>query len=213
MEGDKNGVRNRLSTIYMLTKHGLFLHGVRNNLAKLGIDIMPYYWFTTTKELVQPQYIKGEKLDLKLSFFDESDINFIKSTIIGIQNKDLLNDLKNGEACIGLKYRNYIVAYSFIRRKSFYLRKRYFHLGEEDSYFHSTYVFEKYRGKNIASYLRYKRLGLLENEGVLRQHSISEYFNKSAIRFQEKSNAKKVALYLSIVLFKKWTMNYTLKNY
>lgn len=59
MEGDRNVVLNRLKSIYILTKHGLFSHGVRNNLAKLGVDIMPYYWFTITKELVQPQYIKG----------------------------------------------------------------------------------------------------------------------------------------------------------
>jgi hypothetical protein len=43
MEGNKKGVISRFKLIYTLTRHGLFLHGVRNNLAKIGIDIMPYY--------------------------------------------------------------------------------------------------------------------------------------------------------------------------
>ncbi|MGK0307810.1 MAG: hypothetical protein ACI8RP_000766 [Urechidicola sp.] len=213
MEGNKKGVISRFKLIYTLTRHGLFLHGVRNNLAKIGIDIMPYYWFKGTKELFKPQTIKGEQLDLKTSVFGELEINLIKSTIIGIEHKDLLNDLKNGEICIGLKQNNDIVAYSFVRKKPFYIRKRYFNLVDKDIYAHSTYVFEKYRGKNIASYLNYQRFELLEKEGVLYHHSISEYFNKSAIRMQKKSNSKIVALYLSVILFRKFTMNFTLKKF
>lgn len=213
MEKDKKGIINRLKWIYTLTKHGLFLHGVRNNFAKIGIDIMPYYWFTATKERSNPQHIKGESLNLKHSIFDESDINLIKSTIIGIEDKDLVSDLKNGEICLGLKHNAEIVAYSFIRRQSFYFRKRFFQLGEKDIYIHSTYVFDKFRGKNIAPYLKYQRFGRFEKEGVLNHHSITEYFNKSALRLQKKSNAKAEALYLSIILFKRWTMNFTLKKY
>lgn len=115
MEKDKKSIVNRLKWIYKLIKKGLFWHGVRNNVAKLGIDIMPYYWFTVTKELSEPQRIKDETLDLKVSIFGESEIKIIKSKIIGIEQKDLLDDLKNGEICIGLKDNDDIVAYSFIR--------------------------------------------------------------------------------------------------
>ena len=213
MEKDEKGVINRLKNIYMLTRNGLFLHGVRNNLAKIGIDIMPYYWLTTKKELLGPQYIKGDKLDLELSYFEKSDIDIIKSTIIGIQDKDLLKYLENGETCIGLKCDNEIVAYTFIRRNSFNFRKRQFNLSEKDAYLHSTYVFEKYRSKNIASYLRYNCFSILEKDDIEFYHSITEYFNKSAMKFQKKSNTKIQALYLSIVLFRRWKMNFTLKTY
>ena len=213
MEKGKNLICDRLKSIYTVTKHGLFLHGVRNNFARIGVDIMPYYWFTTTLEFIKPQNIKGEELDLKLSVFEKTEINTVKNAIIGIKEKKMLVDLQNGDTCIGFKHGTEIVAYSFIRRKSFNFRNRYFHLDEKDCYFHSTYVFEKYRGKNIAPYLRYKCLSVLEKEDFRCYHSISEYFNKSAIKFQKKLNAKPAHLFLCIRLFKKVTWNFRLKSY
>lgn len=213
MENNRKGIVNRIKWIYKLTMHGLFWHGVRNNLARLGIDIMPYYYFISTKETAVPQKIKGEQLDLKFTIFDESDMAKIKSAIRGLGQKDFLSDLKNGDVCIGLKHKNEIVTYSLIRRKSFVFRKRYFPLGEKDIYIHSLYVFDKYRGKNIAAYMKYHRFGLFEKEGVVYHHAITEYFNKSALRIQHKLNAKTVALYLSIILFKAWRLNFTLRTY
>lgn len=213
MESDKRGLKDRLNSILVIIKHGMFWHGVRNNLARLGLDIMPYYLFNASLQSVDSPTVKINDLDLKLTVFGESEINFIKNSIIGIEDKYLLEYIRDGETCMGLKHLNEIVAYQFIRRQSFYFRKRYFNLGESDSYLHSVYVFEKYRGKNIASYLRYHSLNLLEKENIENYYSISEYFNKSAIRYQRKSNVKKVKLYLSLILFKKWTMNFTLRSF
>ncbi len=82
-----------------------------------------------------------------------------------------------------------------------------------ESYLHSMYTFEAYRGKNIAPYLRYHSYKLLEEKGITTYLSVSEYFNKSTIKFKKKLKPEPVRLYLSLVLFKKWTMNFTLKRY
>ena len=203
MESDNGGIKNRLKSILAIIKNGMFWHG----------DAMPYYWSKTTIQSVNAPTIKANDLDLKFSVFGASEISFIKNTIIGIEDKDLLEYLKNGETCIGLKRQNDIVAFLFIRRQSFYFRNRYFYVSENDSYFHSMYVFEKYRGKNIASYLRYQGFTLLKKEHITNFYSISEYFNKSAIKYQKKSNSQPMKLYLSLILFKKRTLNFTLKNF
>ena len=75
------------------------------------------------------------------------------------------------------------------------------------------YVYENYRGKGIAPYLRYQCYKLLEKEGVNTFYSISEYFNFSAIKYQKKFNAKPLELCLSIKLFKINIWNFTLKKY
>lgn len=213
MESDNRGLKNRIKSILAIIKHGMFWHGVRNNVARLGLDAMPYYWSKTTMQSVKAAAIKTNDLDLKLSVFGASEINFIKSSIIGIEDKDFLDYLKNGETCLGLKQQNEIVAFLFIRKHSFYFRKRYFNIGENDSYLHSMYVFEKYRGKNIASYLRYQSFKLLEKENITNFYSISEYFNKSAIKYQRKSNSEPIKLYLSLIIFKKRNLNFTLKSF
>lgn len=213
MEIDNKGLRNRLKSISTIIKHGMFWQGVRNNFARLGVDAMPYHWSKTTVHSVKTPIIKTQDLDLKFSVFGPSEINFIKSNIIGIEDKDLSDYLKNGETCIGLKHQDDIVAFLFIRKQSFYFRKRHFILGENDSYLHSMYVFEKYRGQNIASYLRYQGFKLLEKENITNFYSISEYFNKSAIKYQRKSNSQPEKLYLSLIFFKQRNINFTLKSF
>ena len=213
MEKNKIGFINRIKWIYKLTKHGLFMQGLRNNIAKIGIDIMPYYYFISTKENAVPQKITGEKINSDVTVFDESDLKLIKESISGLEQKDFLEDIKNGDICMGIKHKNEIVAYSMIKNKPFYFRKRYFHLTDKDIYIHSLYTFDKYKGKNISPYMKYHRFGLFEKEGVIFHHAITEYFNKSALRIQHKLNAKTVALYLSIVLFKTWALNFTLRTY
>ena len=213
MEGDKKGLSYRIKWITNIIKHGLFWHGVRNNLAKVGLDFMPYYWVKEATNPVKPPEIRGEDKDFVISKFGESEINYIKTTIIGIEQKDLIADLKNGEICIGLKNKDKIAAYMFIKRRPFTFRKRTFNLQPSESYLHSMYTFEAYRGKNLAPYLRYHSYKYLENENINTYFSISEYFNKSTIRFKKKLNSMPVKLYLSVVLFKRWTLNFTLKRF
>ncbi|NNE31857.1 MAG: GNAT family N-acetyltransferase [Winogradskyella sp.] len=213
MEGDKSGLSYRIKWISNILKHGLFLHGVRNNLAKIGFDFMPYYWVEEATSPISPPQIRGEDKKFELSTFGELEINHIKNTIIGIEQKDLLADLKNGEICIGLKHNQEIAAYMFIKRKPFSFRKRFFKLKSTESYLHSMYTFEAYRGKNLAPYLRYHSYDFLRKMNITTFYSVSEYFNKSTIRFKKKLNSKPKKLYLSLVLFKKWTFNFKIKNY
>lgn len=213
MEGNKSGLKYRIQWMSNIIKHGLFWHGVRNNLAKIGLDFMPYYWVQEATEAFTPPEIRGDDKDFELLVFGEKEIAFIKSTIIGIEDKDLFSNLKDGELCIGLKNKGNIAAYMFIKRKPFTFRKRYFNLKSNESYLHSMYTFEDYRGKNIAPYLRYHSYKHLQKEGVDTFLSVSEYFNKSTIRFKRKLMSKPLKLYLSLMLFKRWTLNFTLKNY
>lgn len=213
MEGDKTGLSYRIKWLSNIIKHGLFWHGVRNNLAKTGLDFMPYYWVEEATSPITPPKIYGEDINFEISIFGESEINYIKDTIIGIEQKDLLADLKNGEICIGLKHNGQIAAYMFIKCKPFIFRQRYFDLKPTESYLHSMYTFEAYRGKNIAPYLRYHSYKYLEKTNVRTYYSVSEYFNKSTIKFKEKLNSKPIKLYLSVDLFKKWDFNFILKSY
>ena len=213
MEGDKTGLSYRITWLSNIIKHGLFWHGVRNNLAKIGLDFMPYYWVEEATGPITPPKLKGDDTNFRISIFGESEINYIKDTIIGIEQKDLLADLKNGEVCIGLKNNGEIAAYMFIKSKPFTFRKRHFDLKSTESYLHSMYTFEAYRGKNTAPYLRYHSYKYLAKENINTYYSVSEYFNKSTIKFKEKLNSKPINLFLSVLLFKRWNYNFTLRSY
>ena len=213
MEKNKKGVINRIQSIATIIKNGLFCLGVRNNLAKMGLDFMPYYWCQSLSSSVNPDTIKTPTLNLKCSIFSEKEINDIKNSIHGIKDKDLFKDLHNGVTCVGLKKEDEIIGFLFIRRNPYYFRKRFYTLGENERFFDYVYVYETYRGQGIAPYLRYQCYKLLEKEDVHTFYSIIEYFNYSAIKYQKKFNAKRLELCVSIILFKKWTWNLTLKTY
>jgi GNAT superfamily N-acetyltransferase len=213
METYNKGILNRFSGIATIIKNGLFWHGVRNNLARIGFDFMPYYLCKSVSKLVIPDHINSPDIDLKFSIFGTSEINYIKNSIIGIGDKRVFKDLNDGVICAGLKKNNDIIAFLFIRKKPFYFRKRFLKLGKSECFFEYVYVYEKYRGKGVAPYLRRLCCKLLEKEAIYTIYSICECFNYSAIAYLNKFKVKRLELCLSINLFKKQSYHVTLKRY
>ena len=213
MEKRKEDKFYRLKWFWNIISHGLLMHGLRNRFASIGIDFMPYYFVQEGVVSFNAPEIKGDNLGYQISYFGEAEINLIKKSIIGIEGKDLLNDYKSGQLCIGLKHRDEIAAYMFVKKDEFHFRGRTFTFKKNEAYLHSMYTFETYRGKNIAPYLRFKSFELINEQGIDTVFSVSEYFNKSTIRFKSKLGSKHLKLFLSVVLFKKIQWNFTLKNY
>lgn len=212
MESSEKSLSYKIKWISNIVKNGLFWHGVRNRLAKIGFDFMPYFWEIGSID-IEPPKIRDDQSKYHLSLFKEKEIAFIKKNVIGIAHKDLINDLKNGDTCLGIKKGDKISVYSFIKHQPFSFRGRKFNIKPSEGYVHNTYTFEAFRGKNLAPYLRYQCYEYLKSKGINRYYSISEYFNKPTLRYKQKLNVKPLKLYLNITLFKKWVFNFTLKSY
>ncbi|WP_282124447.1 hypothetical protein [Algibacter mikhailovii] len=212
MEAGKKSVLQKFHWISTIIKNGLLWHGIRNRLAKIGLDFMPYYWEIGTIDIPPPK-IRANASKYELSLFGEKEITFIKNNVIGIEHKDLMHDLKNGETCLGIKYEKTIAVYSFAKSEPFSFRGRNFSIKPNEAYIHSTYTFEAFRGQNLAPYLRYQSYIYLKNRGINTYYSISEYFNKPTLRYKQKLKIQPLKLYLSVILFKKWEFNFTLKSY
>lgn len=212
MEAGKKDISSRIRWLSTIIRNGLFWHGLRNRLARIGLDFMPYYWEIGSIDIPQPQLRDDESL-YELSHFGEEEISYIKKNVLGIDHKDLMNDLKNGDTCLGIKKSAEICVYTFIKHVPFSIRGRTFNLKPSEGYVHHTYTFEDFRGLNLAPYLRYQCYSFLKDKGVDTYYSISEYFNKPTLRYKQKLQVKPLKLYLSVVLFKKWQFNYTLKSY
>ncbi len=208
--------KNRFYKIFWMwniLRNGLFLHGLRNRLARIGLDFMPYYWVQEGVGEFEAPKIRGEALGYSISYFGEEELIQIKSSISGIAHKNLLKYLDEGQTCVGLKHDEHIAAYMFIKQKDYFFRGKTFNFKDNEAYMHSMYTFESYRGKNLAPYLRYHCYRLAKEQGVDTTYSISEYFNKSTIKFKNKLNSKHLYLYLSIVLFKRYNWNFTIRKY
>ena len=158
----KQGPFYRIRWFLNIVKHGLFWHGVRNRLARIGLDFMPYYWEVGSIDIEQPQ-LRDEASNYVLSKFGKEEIAYIQSKIVGIAHKNLLRDLSEGDTCLGLKKDGEICVYTFIKHGPFSFRGRKFDIKPFEGYVHNTYTFEAYRGKNLAPYIRYQCYKYFEN--------------------------------------------------
>lgn len=212
MEIKKNQNVSILKRYYSVVKNGLFLFGLRNRFAAIGIDINPYYWVEEEYERCQTPTIKGDSAKYILKYLNISQIQLITGHF-GSNQEQLLEGVKNGQLCVALEYEGEIACYTFIELKDFVFNGRSFKLKPNEAYLLNMWTFHNYRGKNLAPYLRYQAYRLLEERGINIKYSISQYFNKSSIKFKKKLNSKHHYLCLSIVFFKKIKWNFTLKRY
>ena len=212
MEIMKGNAPSRILKYWQIVKNGLFVFGLRNRLALIGIDINPYYWVEEEFKRCSVPVVKDDisKYTLKNLTFNQ-----IKSVIkqdVSNQNA-VIEGLDNSQLCIGLEKNGEIACYTFIELNDFDYKGRFFKLKPNEAYLFNMWTFHNYRGKNLAPYLRYQAYRILEERGVDVKYSISQYFNKSSIKFKKKLSSKHHYLYLSIVIFKKIKWNFTLKRY
>lgn len=196
-----------------IINNGLLLLGIRNRLAGIGVDITPYYWVQEEAEPCKEPIIKGNTKDFVIKYLTKEDVQLIATQVPKTLGDDLIKGFENGQLCVGLEHENNIAAYTFVELNDFTFNYRTFELKNNEVYLLNMWTFHGYRGRNLAPYLRYKSYQLLKDQGRDVKYSVTNYFNKSSIKFKNKLNSKHLKLYLSIVLFKKYHWNFKLKEY
>ena len=191
---------------------GQVLFSIRNLLIRVGIHIGPYYWVREGAYPIDEPDIRLDPTKCKVSYFDLKELEEIKKTETSF-GSDFTGLLKDGQKCLGIKVDDEIAAFMFIQYDDLLFRGRMFRLDENEVYLQNMFTYEKFRGKNLAPYLRFHCYQLLNKEGIDNIFSVTTYFNKSAMNFKKKLKAQNLQLNLYLILFKKYTWNYTLRNY
>ncbi len=213
MEKGNNKKFYRLHWLLNIIRHGLIFQGIRNKLARFGLDFMPYFWTLEGEEEIICPKVKGDTSGFVISNFTELDVERAQDLIAGNHYKNLTSFIKEGQVCVGIKDNEAIVAFMFIKKEFYLFRGKTFRFQEYEAYLHSMYTFETYRGRRIAPYLRYHCYEICKELNLTRVYSISEYLNKSSRKFKKKLKAKHTKLYLSLVLFKRYKKTILLKRY
>lgn len=193
--------------------NGLFFHGLRNRLARIGINIIPYYWVQEEVQQCEVPQIKGDVSEYKLRNLSLEELIIICKDIDNFILDDFIQDFENCDICIGLENNNEIAAYTCIALNSYNFNNKIIELQDKEAYLFNMWTFLTFRGRNLAPYLRYKSYGMLNEMGRSTKYSITEYFNKSSIKFKNKLNSRPVNLYLYLEFFGKLKKHYLIKSY
>lgn len=206
----------KISTVqryWNVIRNGLFWFGFINRLKRLGIEIKPYYWVQEEVQKCEEPKIKGDILEFT---FRELSLDEMKLLTEGITNLDLdqfMKNYENSQLCMGLEHNREIAAYMFIGLKDLNFKGEIFQIKDNEAYLFNMWTFHSFRGRNLAPYLRYKCYELLRAQGRDTKYSITNYFNKSSIKFKQKLNSKHLRFYIYINFFGKWERNFLIKSY
>lgn len=194
-------------------KHGMFLYGFSNFLAKYGVSIEPYYWIQEGK--LDNSFLNSFRntySDHACKFLNIDEIRFLSEATPHANVEGNLRNINSGQKCIGLEIKGEVVSYMFIEFNSVVFNYQTFFLKKDEAYILNLYTFEKYRGKSFASVLRMESHKLLLQQGINKLYLITNCLNKASLKVNEKLKAKNLAIYLYINLFDRFRWNFLIKS-
>lgn len=194
-------------------RYGLVLYKLENRLTKFGLNFKPYYWVQEGMGEYKIPEIKGNSNDYSFFHFGTEKTKIVSNCKFGYNEKIILDEFKNGQICIGLKHNNAIVAYMFIELNDFKIQNKTFKLKDNEAYLLNMHTHESYRGLNLAPYLRYRSYTFLKEMGRDSYFSMTEYFNKSSIKFKKKLNSKHLKLFIYIKIFRICQCTFLIRKY
>jgi hypothetical protein len=196
-------------------KHSHFMRPIFDALSKIGIRLSPFFIFQETVDPDQygnfcPKAFK----EYEVGLWGPDEIKAM-ALIPGrkFSEQELISRLQEGQWCLGLRKNEAIIAFSWCNFKECSFLFDRWPLKDGEAYLHDAYTCVDYRGKGLAPYLRYCLCKELMKNGYTKFYSLSDYFNTPAVNFKKKLNAKKMKLNLYMVLFGKWHLCFTIKDY
>lgn len=188
---------------------------LRDYLAEIGIEIMPFYWVKETIPDKIPTYSDADFVDYEFTFFRLEDIKAFSKLperkFIGEEH--MVKMFHKGKKCYGAKYKGEIAAFTWFDLEESYTKFYPTTMKSNEAYLFDMYTLKAFRGKNLAPILRYKIYTILKELGRDTCYSVTECFNTPSKRFKEKLGARNVFLGVYINLFKKYKRRWVLKKY
>lgn len=195
-------------------RYSHFLRPLFYIIARLGIRITPYCLFMEILSPENPPRRPAGFESYEVSFLGMEEMQVMAQLTDRIFSEEfLVQRLKDGHKCLGLKKDNKLLAFTWCNLKEATLQYNQFSLKKDEAYLFDGYTRRDYRGKGLAPFLRYhlyKKLGKIDRTTF---YSYSKCFDLSAVRFKQKLRAKKKKLIVIVELFGKWNFSFLLKSY
>jgi hypothetical protein len=210
----RNPLRSLLGILTESIRHRLFFLYGTYVLSRIGILIAPYY---LTRESLQ------ENINIRLSqksgsitygFLTRPEIEEIyhhpETRSYAMLEKEYQNDACH---CFALKQNGEVMAFMWANFNRCHYEYSPFGLQNDEAYLFNAYTYRKFRGMDLAPYLRFKTYQALTEMGRPRLYSLTEYFNTPALNFKKKLNARHIRLSVYIKVFSIFKQNITIKKY
>lgn len=183
-------------------------------LATLGLRIEPLHLFIEAGHSRQPPPLKGRVEDFAIEFLQASDMAALAS-IPGrnFSDEQLLLRLEEGKRCLGIRYRDQIVAFIWFNVNECTVENyTLFRLREHEAHLFDAYTTEAFRGRNLAPILRLRCCEELARLGRTRCYSVTAAFNTPSLRVKQKLGVQTMVPIIYVELLKRWRFHVLLRR-
>ena len=196
-------------------EHGLLVQGLITRLDKLGVRLHPYYLIEECVGKDEPGICAAPDQAYTFGEIGAGDMEQIARLADRkwCPLETLLERLEQGCLCLGLKRGEDIAAFNWVNFEACDHVDNIIPMQESQAYLFDMYTLTPFRGMGLAPRLRCDTYRYLKQLGYAEFLSVSEYFNRPAIRFKLKLNARIVQLHLALSLFGKAQKFFVLRNY
>jgi ribosomal protein S18 acetylase RimI-like enzyme len=193
-------------------RHGLGPQRVLERIGQLGLILDPYFLF---REGVRPHQTEWPGLDAEFSssVLDAADLADITALVPWRTPEQLRARMDKGHLCIVLRQGSRLAGYTWADFDEVNDAACDYELGPGEAYLYDAFIAPEFRGRSLAPYMRVESYRHLRNAGRHTFYSISDSFNRPAIKFKEKLNAEVIRLYLQIKLRDRQVAHWLLRNY
>ena len=194
-------------------KYNSLFRILHDGLVKAGIKISFFYLVKEGLYREIPELELNKFPDYDLIILDENDITLLSTIPERTLSKEkLLKLLKDECICFGLKKENDLAAVTWVNLKECSYGSFNLPMKEEEACLFGAYTLIKYRGENLAPFIRYQCYKELKKMGKNTLYSISEALNRQSINFKKKLDARFIFLGLHVCLFNKFKFSIPLRK-
>ena len=187
----------------------MVFHAILKKLKRIGIEVSPYY-------IVTEGFVDNNTMNIVPKFSTSTPDFLTKEEINFLENDSeilITPELDEKSKCFALRHNSQIIAASWCKFDKFEIFNKSFTLQYDEAYLHGASTLKKYRGKNLAPYIRVQLYKRLFEMGYTKIYSYTEVFNTSAMKFKKKLGATPKELYLYINLWGKFNKTILIKRY
>lgn len=120
----------------------------------------------------------------------------------------MVNLMFRGEKCFAIKKDGQIQSFMMIGFREAYYGGTRIKLKSNEAHLYYSWTLKPFRGKGLAEILRMKVYSLLQAQGRDTFYSFTDRHNLSGLKFKDKINAQKLALYIFVRI---WFLKFRIK--
>lgn len=196
-----------------VVRHGLLVQTWLDLLRRAGVEIKPYYLVEESLDEMPANLPEPRAPHLQMRFLSPEDAAAVGRMPEGDLSERAARDpMETGVCGFGAWSDGELVAFNWANLRELYFEPCRRPPAEDEAYLFGAKTARPYRGMNLGPAMRRELYVQLAALGRRRLLSISYTFNRPAIRFKQKLNARFTHHYLYLGLWGWYRRNFLLKR-